>query len=284
MIPGPRGGRVLRLDGAMGTSLLARGLPPDVLPEAWVHHRPWEVAAVHAAHACAGAEVLLSCTFNLARLDVAGADLDAGEVASRALALARRARPAAVAGCVGATGLAAIGGRGPAPAEFRDRYGLACGALAAAGADLIWIETQHDLEEARAALWAGRRTGLPVVTTAFLAPAPGGMAALDGSPGVEFLEALWRDGAAAGGVNCVAPDAALVRIVAQAASRIPVPLVVKPNAGLPGRPIGPAPFAAGVAAAVRAGATLAGGCCGAGPAHLRALAIAAGAVPPQARG
>ena len=90
------------------------------------------------------------------------------------------------------------------------------------------------------------------------------MAALDGSPGVDFLEALWRDGAAAVGVNCVAPDAALVRIAAQAAARIPVPLVVKPNAGLPGAPVGPAAFAAGVAAAIRAGASLAGGCCGAG--------------------
>ena len=284
MIPRARGARVLRLDGAMGTALLARGLPPEVLPEAWVLHRPWEVAAVHASHARAGAEVLLSCTFNLARLDAAGGDLDAGEVARRALALARLARPATVAGCVGATGLAAIGGRGPSPAEFRERYGLACGALAAAGADLIWIETQHDLQESRAALSAGRRTGLPVVVTVFLVPAPGGMAALDGSPGVELLEALWRDGAAAVGVNCVAPDGALVRIIAQAASRIPVPLVAKPNAGLPGQSIAPAPFAAGVAAAARAGATLAGGCCGAGPAHLRALAVAVGAAPPQARG
>ncbi|MEY2669177.1 MAG: Homocysteine S-methyltransferase, partial [Pseudomonadota bacterium] len=53
------------------------------------------------------------------------------------------------------------------------------------------------------------------------------------------------------------------------------------DAGLPGDPVGTAAFAAGVAAAVRAGATLAGGCCGAGPGHLRALGAALG---PQARG
>jgi 5-methyltetrahydrofolate--homocysteine methyltransferase len=275
LIPGSRCGRVVRLDGGMGTALLARGLPPGALPESWVIHRPWEVEAVHAAHAGAGAEVLLSCTFGLARLDAAGCDLDPGEVARRAVTLARLARPAAVAGCVGATGLAVPGGRGPSRIEFGERYGRACGALAAAGANLIWIETQVDLDEARAALAAGRRTGLPVVTTAFLVPSPGGMAALDGSPGVDFLETLWRDGAAAVGVNCVAPDGALVRVIAQAAARIPVPLVVKPNAGLPGDPIGPAAFAAGVAGAVRAGATLAGGCCGALPAHLRALAAQA---------
>ncbi len=276
MIPGPRGGRVVLLDGGMGTALLARGLPADLLPEAWVLHRPWEVAAVHASHAGAGAEVLLTCTFNLARLDLAGPDLDAFEVSRRAVALARLARPEAVAGCVGATGLSTRRGRGPAPAEYRERYGLACRALAVAGADLIWIETQLGREEARAAVAAGRATGLPVVVTAFLVPAPGGMAALDGSPGVDLLEALWRDGAAAVGVNCVAPDAALIRIAAQAAARIPVPLVVKPNAGLPGAPVGPAAFAAGVAAAIRAGASLAGGCCGAGAEHLRMLATATG--------
>jgi 5-methyltetrahydrofolate--homocysteine methyltransferase len=289
LIPGPRGSLVVRLDGGMGTALLDRGLAPGLLPEDWVLHRPWEVAAVHAAHRAAGAEVLLTCTFNLARLDSGGTDLDAGEVARRAVALARLARPVAVAGCVGATGLAGRDGRGPSPAEFRERYGLACGALAAAGADLLWVETQLDLEEARAALSAARRTGLPVVTTVFLVPAPGGMAALDGIPGVDLLEALWRDGAAAVGVNCVAPDAALARVIAQAAALVPVPLVVKPNAGLPGQPVGPAGFAAGVAAAVRAGATLAGGCCGAGAAHLRALAAvpalaAAGAPGRQARG
>jgi 5-methyltetrahydrofolate--homocysteine methyltransferase len=102
------------------------------------------------------------------------------------------------------------------------------------------------------------------------------MAALDGSPGLDLLETLWRDGAAAVGVNCVAPDAALVRFVAGAAARIPVPIVVKPNAGLPGEPVGPAAFAAVVAGAVRAGASLAGGCCGAGAEHLRMLATATG--------
>jgi 5-methyltetrahydrofolate--homocysteine methyltransferase len=283
MIPRPRGGRVVLLDGGMGTALIARGLPPGLVPEAWVLGRPWDVAAVHASHARAGAEVLLTCTFNLARLDVAGPDLDAFEVARRAVALARLARPVAVAGCVGATGLSGPAGDGPSPAEYRERYGLACGALAAAGADLLWIETQLDGEEARAALVAGRRTGLPVVVTAFLVPAPGGMAVLDGSPGVDLLEALWRDGASAVGVNCVAPDGALVRLVAQAAARVPVPMVVKPNAGLPGQPVGAADFASGVAAAVRAGASLAGGCCGAGAEHLRKLAAAPGRML-QARG
>jgi 5-methyltetrahydrofolate--homocysteine methyltransferase len=268
----------------MGTALFARGLPVDVPPEAWLTERPWEVAAVHAGHAAAGAELLLTCTFNLARLDLAGASQDPGELAGRAVPLARAARPRLVAGCIGATGLALPGSRQPAPGELTERYDAAVRALAAAGVDLIWLETQLDLAEARLALRMARRTGLPVVTTAWLRPAPGGMEALDGQPGEEFLSALWRDGAAAVGVNCVAPDRHLVEVVAATAAAVPVPLVVKPNAGLPGEQVAPAAFARGVAEAVLAGASMAGGCCGSGAAHLRALGDRIDPRTSQARG
>jgi 5-methyltetrahydrofolate--homocysteine methyltransferase len=259
------------LDGAMGTALLARGLPQGLLPEAWVLDRPWEVAAVHASHVRAGARIALTCTFNLARLapgDLAGSER---EVARGAAWLARQAHPTAVAGCVGATGLARPDGSGPSDAELRERFEAAFRTLAAAGVDLLWTETHLALREARAAVAAARRTGLPVVATAHLVPVPGGLASLDGTPGVELLEALWRDGAHAVGVNCVLPDAALLATVAGAAARVPVPLVAKANAGLPGAPVPPDAFAAGMREAVRAGARLVGGCCGAGPEHLRAL-------------
>lgn len=281
MISRSRGGGVLRLDGAVGTALLDRGLPPGTLPEAWVLGRPWEVEAIHRGHVAAGAELLLTCTFNLARLDTVDPTLDPADVARRAVALARAARPALVAGCLGPTGLARPGEASAARARIAERHDRAVRALAAAGVDLLWLETQLDLEEARGALAAARRTGLPVVVTAFLVSAPGGMAAPDGTPGPEFLRALWADGAVAVGVNCVRPDAALGRLVAATRVVVPVPIAVKPNAGLPGDPVGVEDFATGVAAAVRVGATLAGGCCGAGPAHLRALAAALGR---QARG
>jgi 5-methyltetrahydrofolate--homocysteine methyltransferase len=268
----------------MGTALLARGLPAEVPPEAWVSERPWEVAAVHAGHAAAGAELLLTCTFNLARLDLAGIRQDPAEVALRAVPLARAARPRLVAGCVGATGLTLPGARPPAPGELTERYDVAVRALAGAGVDLLWLETQLDLVEARAALAAARRTGLPVVATAWLRPSPGGMEALDGRPGPEFLSALWREGAVAVGVNCVAPDRHLAQVVAATAASVPVPLVVKPNAGMPGEPVAPERFALGVAEAVLAGASMAGGCCGAGPAHLRALGVLVAPRPAQARG
>jgi 5-methyltetrahydrofolate--homocysteine methyltransferase len=281
VIRGGRGGAPVLLDGAMGTALHARGLPLDRLPESWVVERPAEVASVHAAHVAAGARILLSCSFNLARLDVADSGLDSADVARRAVALARGARPSQVAGCVGATGLSGTGAAGPSGAELRERFDGPFRALAAAGVDLLWAETQLSLVEARAALAAARPTGLPVVVTACPRPGPGELQAFDGTPLPEFLAILWREGASAVGLNCVSPGPPLVRAVAALATRVPVPIVVKPNAGLPHLPIGPAAFAWETAAAVRAGATFAGGCCGAGPSHLAALRTALRA---QARG
>jgi 5-methyltetrahydrofolate--homocysteine methyltransferase len=271
------------LDGAMGTALLDRGLPGGLVPEAWLLERPWEIAGVHAGHVAAGAEAVLTCTFNLARLDLAAPGLGPEDVARRAFALARASGAPTVAACVGATGLT-LGGAGPADGELRERYEGAFRALVRAGATLAWTESHLSLREARAAVAAGRRTGMDVVATVHAAPSGDGPALLDGTPCLEALVALARDGAVAVGVNCVDPDRALVAMVARAAVAVSLPLVVKANAGLPGSRIGPEPFAAWTTAAVRAGARLAGGCCGSGPAHLRALAAALGRGPAQARG
>jgi 5-methyltetrahydrofolate--homocysteine methyltransferase len=145
-------------------------------------------------------------------------------------------------------------------------------ALAAAGADLLWTETHVALRESRAAVAAARRTGRPVAATVFLADGGDGLRALDGTPALEWLRALWLDGARVVGVNCMPAGPPLAALVARAAAVVPVPLAVKPNAGAAGEAQPPFRFAAATAAAVRAGARLAGGCCGTGPAHLRALA------------
>ncbi|HQR29326.1 MAG TPA: homocysteine S-methyltransferase family protein, partial [Anaeromyxobacteraceae bacterium] len=101
MIAFARTGRTRMVDGAMGTALVGRGLPPARVPEHWVLERPEEVVRVHAAHVAAGAEVALTCTFNIARLDVAARGLVVEDVARRAVLLARAARARAVAGCTG---------------------------------------------------------------------------------------------------------------------------------------------------------------------------------------
>lgn len=279
---------VLLLDGGMGSALIAGGLPPRALPEGWVLARPEAVAAVHRGHAAAGARLLLTCTFNLSgpRLEEHGLGGEVQAIAVAAVRLARGAGPGVrVAGAIGPTALAMPGSRShPSPAELRARYEGPFRALAAAGADLLWTESNWDLEEARVALSAARATGLAAAATLSPVLTAGKPSLPDGPPLAEALRALQEDGAAAVGLNCTLPGLDLAALSAGLAPGLEIPLVMKPSAGLPGAVIGAEAFAAGIAAAVRAGARWVGGCCGAGPEHLAALARALGpGSPPGAR-
>jgi len=268
------------LDGGMGTALMARGLPGGALPEEWLLTRPEAIAAVHAEHAAAGAGLVLTCTFNLAaprlaaRVDPARIE----ELAASAVRLARDAAPGAiVAGALGPTGLAGPGRTAPVRAVAAG-YGRAARALAAAGADLLWLETQHDRAEARLALVAARATGLEVAVT--FTPGEGRPWALtDGTPVEEALLAMASLGASAAGVNCVAAGPPLAELAAWAHAALRVPFVAKPSPGLPGAVRPADAFAADLTPALGAGVSLAGGCCGATSEHLRALAAAWDRIP-----
>ena len=264
----------LLLDGGMGTALLSAGLPAGALPEQWLLERPQAIAAVHAAHAAAGAELILTCTFNLAapRLREGGVASATGLLAERAVELARRAAPRArVAGAVGPTGL---DGRA-SPAELRERYAEAFRGLAAAGVDLLWAESLWDLGEARAALAAARASGLPVAVTFTFREGVDGLRAASSEAGEECLRVAVAEGASAVGVNCTLPGSAqaLQALVARCAGALGVPIVTKPSAGLPGSIIAPGDLAAWAAELRAAGASWIGGCCGTTPEHLAAVAL-----------
>lgn len=265
------------LDGAMGTALLARGLPPDALPEEWILTRPEEVAAVHAEHAAAGARILLTCTFSCAapRLEARlGAD-KIGALCGWAERLARGAsRGGLVAGALGPTGLAPPLGGGATAAALEARYAAPFAALAAAGVDLLWIESQHDLGEALAALRAARGTGLPAAVTFALEERDGRLRPHRTGDAIEWLRAVEDAGAAAAGVNCVFPGRALDALAADACARLRVPFVAKPSPGLPGAVVSPRAFAAALRPTLAAGVRLAGGCCGTTGDHLRELGAA----------
>ncbi len=262
------------LDAAMGTALQARGLPLEALPEEWILARPQEVAAVHAAHAAAGAGILLTATFNCtpSRLEGRGLAPRLEALCGWAERLARSAgRGALVAGCVGPTGLVRPGQFGPSTAELRAHFARPFRALRDAGVDLLWTETHYALDEALAALDEAQRTGLPTGVTMAFAESGGRLMAPGGPPAAECLRALAGQGAAAVGVNCVLPSPALEALVRELAPDLGVPLAVKPNAGPAGAPLAPQAFAAALGPILRAGARLAGGCCGTTADHLRAM-------------
>jgi 5-methyltetrahydrofolate--homocysteine methyltransferase len=260
----------------MGTALLARGLPADALPEEWLLERPEEIARVHAEHAAAGARLLLTATFGCAAPGLARR-IGAERIQELCAAAVRLARAAAgdgvlVAGAVGPTGLAIPGAPAAPPATLAARYAPPLAALAGAGADLLWIESQWDLAEARAALAAGRATGLPCVVTFTFAEDGGRFRAPDGTPAETFLAGIAADGAAATGVNCVFAGGPLAALAGWAAERLAVPFVAKPSPGLPGAVLAPEAFARALRPALDAGLAIVGGCCGATGDHLRAIA------------
>ena len=262
------GGPVL-LDGATGSNLRAAGMPVGVPPERWVLDHPSALLDLQRAYVDAGSRILMAPTFSANRpaLDRFGL---AGELGALNAALVGR-------------DLSTLGQPleplGPISyGEAYDVYREQMEALAEAGADLLAVETLMGIDEAAAALdAAGAVCGLPVLCS-FSVEADGTVPF--GGTALEALLTAQELGASAVGVNCsVGPDQleAVVRTLAEAAA---VPVIAKPNAGLPvidelGRAVytmGPRDFARHMAVLARAGASLLGGCCGSAPDYIRALA------------
>ncbi len=279
------------LDGGMGTLLQQAGLAAGEPPERYNLTHPDEVCAIHRAYFDAGSHIVSTNTFGANGLKFTAAELD--DIIPAAVANARRAQretvgtqPTFVALDIGPTGklLKPFGDLDfeDAVAVFADvvRRGVAC------GVDLIFIETMSDSYETKAALLAAKENSdLPV----FVSNAYGedGRLTTGSSPEamVAMLEGL---GADAIGVNCSYGPDQLAAVVARYLAVASVPVLLKPNAGLPqvvdGKTvydIAPAPFATAVAAQIEAGVRVAGGCCGTTPAHIKALADAVRHLSPR---
>lgn len=268
------------LDGGFGSMLIAAGLEAGRAPEWWNLEHPERVGAIHRAYFEAGSDVVHTNTFgaNPLRLAAGGLGGRCREINAAAAAIARRSRlgRGLVAGDVGPTGhmLPPLGTA--TIEEFRAAFREQAEALAAAGVDLISIETMSDLREARAAVEAARATGLAVHASMTFESRPRGCFTIMGDPLVASLRALVEAGADAVGCNCSVTSAAMVAMVAQAAPAVPVPVSAQPNAGAPTvTPDGvvydasPEAFARDLAAMVDAGASLVGGCCGTTPEFIR---------------
>ena len=275
----------LLLDGAMGTELMKKGLPPGAPPEGWVLTRPHAVFGVHAACAAAGADALYTCTFGANRLVVARHGLaDRLDVINRkAVELAQmagRAKHLLVIGDIGPTGAVLEPYGDLAPAEARAAFTEQARLLVAAGVDGIVVESFADPTEATLAVAAARDARAPfiIATMAFEGPGRHFRTVMGAGP-EEAAEALVRAGAHAVGLNCGGDTPAMPEVVRRMCAAVPgIPIVAKPNAGLPSRvrvdgpaPEGPEAFARISRDLAMAGARLIGGCCGTTPAHLEAV-------------
>jgi len=270
-------------DGGLGTSLIALGTPVDACLEALNTRDPDLVERAHRAFVEAGARIVATNSFgaNRFRLERHGLADRAAELSAAAVARARDAGAELVAGSLGPLGVRLAPYGRVRETDAAGAYVEQAAALAGAGADLLLLETQTDLREIEVAVGAIRSVAPDLALAVSATFTRDDRTPLGSAPGVvaETLAALGVDVI---GVNCGEGPAQVLRIVrAMRAAAPAVPLLASPNAGGPaevgGRLVYPATpdYVAEVAASLLdAGAAIVGGCCGTGPAHVRAIAHA----------
>jgi len=279
--------RVLLADGATGTELQARGLPPGECPERWAREHPLELAAVHAAYAAAGAELILTCTFGGSPLKLASAGLDGQtEAVNWALArIAREAVPGAILlGDIGPTGemIAPLGTR--TADELRAGFVRQVTGLADV-VDGFIVETMSDLDEALLALEAAREVAprKPILVSLTYTKDHDGKdyhTVMGVSP-TAAAKRIEDAGADAIGTNCGSGIEDMIGVVERLAAACSRPVFAEPNAGLPKLVGGNTVFdesaesmAGKIGRLVDAGARIVGGCCGTTPGHITAFRAA----------
>jgi 5-methyltetrahydrofolate--homocysteine methyltransferase len=271
--------RILILDGATGTELQKRGMPSGVCPEVWCLENPTSIQDIHRAYQKAGSDIIYTCAFGANRLKLAQYGFtNVKEINKRLAVLARRAvgKGALIAGDISSTGHFVEPFGDLMFEEAVDIFKEQVRGLLAGGIDLFVIETMMDIQEARAALIAVKEISdhFTMVTMTYETNGY----TLSGTDPVTALITLQSLGADAVGCNCSTGPEAMVKFIAAMKPYAKVPLVAKPNAGMP-RLTGkttvydmePKDFASWGKELAAAGVNLIGGCCGTTPEHIAAL-------------
>ena len=277
-------GTTIVSDGALGTSLMARGVRVQDCLESAVLERPDLIEEIAEGYLAAGAEVLTTDTFGASplKLEMYGLANRCEEINRRAVEILRSVADgrAWVAGSVGPTGRILTPYGDTEPAEVGAAFERQIGALAEAGADVIFIETMIDLAEARAAVAAARRAAaaIPVLATMTFNATPRGFFTTMGVTVADAAAGLADAGADVVGSNCGNGIETMVRIGLEFARCTRSPIAIQSNAGLPTVvgdalqwPETPAHFEEHARPLVELPVALLGGCCGTGPEHIRAL-------------
>ncbi len=267
---------VVLLDGATGSNLMKAGLPRGVCTELWLLEHPQVIEDLQRRYVQAGSQIVYAPTFTASRpyLQERGLGDQVGEINRRLVELSRRAvgERAYVAGDMTTTG------RADTPYDtLLEVYTQQAKALRDAGVDLFVIETMMGLEETMAALEACKLVSDMPVMCSFSVTADGmlyfGGSVYDAAPQLEGF------GADAVGINCSCGPDQMETVVHSLAENCTVPILAKPNAGMPviddqGNAVysmDASQFGKHMASLRKAGATLLGGCCGTDPAYISSL-------------
>ncbi|MCD7745210.1 MAG: homocysteine S-methyltransferase family protein [Lachnospiraceae bacterium] len=276
--------KLLLVDGATGSNLMEMGMPRGVCTEQWVLEHKEVIQSLQRAYIQAGSQVIYAPTFGANRCNLAKHGLEAGiremnlTLASYSKEVAREFDGILVAGDISPTGamMEPMGGmtyeKAFAIYQEQVRY------LLEAGVDLIAVETMYQIEETMAAIDAVHSIcDLPVLCTVTV-EADGSI--FTGGNATEAAMAFEASGADAVGINCSVGPNQLVSVIRGMKEHVSVPVIAKPNAGMPtiddaGNAhygMGAEEFAHYMKELVDAGATIIGGCCGTTPDYIREVA------------
>lgn len=276
--------RILVLDGATGTNLMKAGMPMGVCPEQWILEHPQVMIDLQAAYIEAGSNIVYAPTFTANRIKLEEYGLEE-RIESMNKELVTISKQAVVkAGCRGyIAGDITMTGKQLAPMgnleleELIDVYKEQIRYLAEAGVDLLVVETMMSLAETRAAVLAAKETcDLPIMATLTFNEDGRTLFGTDPGTAVTVLQSLGVD---AIGANCSTGPDEMCEVIAAMKEYANVPIIAKPNAGMPEIVDGetvyamtPEEFAEAGQKLIEAGAGIVGGCCGTTPEHIMALA------------
>jgi len=275
--------KVIVSDGATGTNLIQRGLEQGVTAENWVLEKPEKIKKLYLDFIEAGSEIILTSTFGASelRLEQSGIKNSYEKVNQTAVTLAKEATKhtsVLVAGSIGPLGqmLKPFGTLEVSQAE--GYYARQAAVLCTSGIDIIVIETQFDLNEAKAAINGVKSTCDQAIICSFSFDR--GVKTMMGVGPSSFAKEMEGLGISAIGINCGKSLDDNYIVLNELSNATDLPIWFKPNAGLPhldksGQPaydITPEQMANNVPQWIAAGARIIGGCCGTTPEHLKAMA------------
>lgn len=266
--------RFVFLDGGMGTMLQSAGVETGHVPELLNINNPEAVMNIHRAYTECGSDIIYANTFGANRYKLSGCGHSVEEVVSAGI---KNARIAAEGKALVALDIGPIGQLlEPSGAlKFEEAYDCYREVvLAGSKADVIVIETMTDLYEVKAALLAAKENSeLPVLVTMTFEENMRTFTGVSPECMIAVLEGL---GADAVGVNCSLGPEELYPVVEKICSLTTLPVIAKPNAGLPDPvtnkfSVAPAEFAESAVRLAECGVKIFGGCCGTTPDHIRAV-------------
>lgn len=272
------------LDGATGSNLVKKGMPSGVCPEKWILEHREVMLSLQKEYVNAGTDILYAPTFTANRIKLAeyGLEAQVKEITKELVSISKEAATSSsrlvyVAGDLTMTGVSLKPIGSMELEELIDIYKEQIHALVEAGVDLLVVETMMSLAETRAALIAAKEVcDLPVMCTLTFEESGRTLYGTDARTAAIVLESL---GACAVGVNCSTGPAHMKDIIKGMAEVTNIPIIAKPNAGLPqlvedGSTVysmDVSEFVKEMQILVESGASILGGCCGTTPAFIQGL-------------